>query len=421
MAYIIVLIATFLLLINFKRGMLLLAPLKIVVLNSVSISGISINAIITFIAACCFLNYRNKLIRKGKFPLTLPFVLMVVLNFIGMFQDEFYLKLTFFYLFDTYTFTYLLFLCIESYNDIILIIKSLSVAIGIVLINALVEMLSGQSINVLSDFIQNNSYEGLYFSTDDYEALGRGVRIRSGYSHSIVFGDICALFLYLYLFLYITIGKKTKYIVYILTLAFGILISSSRTPILGLLAFIIPIFRTGNIISKQGLVLISIMLLGFYFTHDYIYEVIDSLFNQNTVSKIQGSSMELRLEQLEGCFMVISNNLLFGLGRTFNLDDWSWLLAGNESIWFELLCYHGIIGCVVYVLIYYKIIKNSLYNKYFVFILFLSIGWLLMCTASNLSNMDSYPLFLAFIIIYKLGKYQNIQSLAPHVCKRPKV
>ena len=415
MTYIIVLIATFLLLMNFKKGMLLLAPLKIVVMNSIIISGISINAIITFIAACCFLNYRNKLIRKEKFPLTLPFVLMVVLNFIGMFQDEFHLKLAFLYLFDTYTFTYLLFLCVESYNDIKLIIKSLSVAISIVLINALVEMLSGQSINVLSDFMQNNSLEGLYISQDDYEALGRGMRIRSGYSHSIVFGDICALFLYLYLFLIIAIEKKLKYIVFILTLAFGLILSSSRTPILGLLAFIIPIFRMGKFFSKQRLVLISILLLSYYLAYDYIYDTIDSLFNHNTTSEIKGSSMELRLEQLEGCFMVISNNLLFGLGRTFNLDDWSWILAGNESIWFELLCYHGIIGCIVYALIYYKILKNSLYNKYFVFILFLSIGWLIMCTASNLSNMDSYPLFLAFIIIYKLGKYHNNQSLAPQV------
>lgn len=395
---------------DFKKGILLIAPFKFFLLPSLTIESFQFNAVLTLVTLVFYIvKSSQKKEKKDAFPLIFSFVLMMLSQIYGSFAGGIHLKALFNYTFSTFLFVYMLFNCINKKEDVDLLLKSTVVFLCITMGNAAIEFVTSQRVNILSDFMTQNSPDSVFFSADD-NADGRGTRIRSQYSHGIVFGDICAIFIYLCLFLYTKIKARTHYIIMIVCLVIGLMLSLSRTPMLGLLIFIIPIILNKGLFTRRDIIIIIACIIGYYYSSDYIYSIFDSLLNANTQTEFGGSSIDLRMQQLEGCFIVIAKNPLFGLGIDFNLEDWSWVLMGNESTWFELLCRQGIVGCVINLLIYIQIIYTSRKNPYFTNILFLASGWLMICTASNLSNMDSYPFFLVYLIMYKYGMFYNQNS-----------
>lgn len=392
---------------NFKKGILIVAPFQLIMLRSVALEGIRFNAIVTFVAVVFFFAHRlYKLAHEDRFPLTLSFIFLVIINIVGTFTD-FYLKPFVQNFIDTYTFVYILYYCVQSKEDVNILMRSTVLVCFIMLGNATLELLSGQKVNILSEFMESNSSLTTYFSEDDYDMQERGLRIRSGYSHSIVFGDICAILMYLFFFFKTKVKNVKRFLFLGIVLLVGVFASSSRTPILGILFFIPALFLEKSVFTKRGFSILLVVSILVYVGYDYVYNVLDSLLNQQSTIDYHGSSIDLRLQQLEGCFLVIHDNLLFGVGDSFRLDEWSWILMGNESVWFETLCRHGIVGCVAFGYLFYAAIMNSRNNLYFKYILFLSLGWLMICTASNLSNMDSFPFFLCYIIIYRSGQFNN--------------
>lgn len=389
--------------INYRKSMLLIAPLNAFCAQTMIIGQFSFKSILVFVSTLFFvINYRKVFSKNDSFPLLLPFIFMILSRSIGVFMGVFHFNSLFSVLMDNYVFCFLLYYCIKDKNDVSLLVWSIFAFILIMLLNSFVEYASGQSINPLSSFVKSNSSQRIFFSEDDYS---RGIRIRSGYPHSIVYGDICSLFMYFFYCCYFRIKKSFLFLGIFVLLVLGVYLSASRTPILGVLVFSIPVILNKKNISGRGFLIFTLLIIGASFFYEYIFTALDSMFNSNSKTEVGGSSMDLRMQQFEACFMIISDNLYFGLGSEFNLERWSYVLAGCESVWFELLCRQGIVGCVIYASIYIFMFLKSVRNSLFKEIFFLGLGWLIMSTASNLTGMDIYPLILAFIILYKNGVF----------------
>ena len=176
-----------------------------------------------------------------------------------------------------------------------------------------------------------------------------------------------------------------------------------------MIIFLIPIFLSKQLIKRAGIPVLLLATIAFCFLYDYIYSMVNSIF-ADSGADLQGSSMDLRIQQLEYTLFLISRNPFLGIGISFDLEKHSEFLYGAESIWFILLIGKGIWGVITYLSLYIEIILKSLKNKYFIYILFLCLGWLLANSASNMSGMDDYCFLLLFIMLYKLGYYSSLNE-----------
>ena len=147
------------------------------------------------------------------------------------------------------------------------------------------------------------------------------------------------------------------------------------------------------------------------------------LFDDNLAQEGGGSSVALRTVQFQIGFQMFEQNPLFGNGvgsitqmmsTSSKFED----LLGAESSWLKILPERGIIGAIVYIILYYSIykkLKAVIPNK--TIILFLG-GLMAMETATGF--MD-FPLFGAIIItIYRIhlvsSKLPQYESLPTNHC-----
>lgn len=87
----------------------------------------------------------------------------------------------------------------------------------------------------------------------------------------------------------------------------------------------------------------------------------------NTQGNVSGSSLEMRLDQLNGCFVEIRNNPILGKGYDWvgyyksNFGDHPVILS-FESLIYVVLCNNGFLGILIWILMIVFIIKNN--HKY---------------------------------------------------------
>lgn len=84
-------------------------------------------------------------------------------------------------------------------------------------------------------------------------------------------------------------------------------------------------------------------------------------------SNVQGSSIEMRIKQLQGCFYEIRNNPLFGKG--YGWTQYYYENYGNhpvifafESLAYVILCNSGFVGVVIWIIFLFKILNNIKQN-----------------------------------------------------------
>lgn len=211
---------------------------------------------------------------------------------------------------------------------------------------------------------------GLSTSTDLIEGRLFG-RISSVFNHPMAYGlNLGFFFIYCLYFL----RKKPKVMIVVLVCIFAaILVSGVRTPIgalgvtglfiilylrkfkyfiFGLIAFVVAIFGTELISAEAG---------------EYMASIISS-----DDSETRGSSISMRLEQLEGCIQIVKDNFLTGKG--YGWSNWYNETRGThpkalwfESILFTVLVNTGILGMILWgfvIIGYYKYIVVKIKDTY---------------------------------------------------------
>ncbi len=95
-----------------------------------------------------------------------------------------------------------------------------------------------------------------------------------------------------------------------------------------------------------------------------LYEYVASIFSDNS-SNVSGSSLQMRLEQLDGCFEIIKDSPLQGMGYNWTGEYMAKhtihpVVLCFESIVFVVLCNTGFIGAIAWIIVVIWFYRNTL-------------------------------------------------------------
>lgn len=307
-------------------------------------------------------------------------------------------------IFSVELYAVIFFCAIRSADDVKLFMKAVLVYALLLAGNGMVEFATGA--NVLGNIQGSMLREGTFISENDIERfIGR--RVRSFVPHSIGFGVECACLLFFLVFLTLKSQMRIKKMFLVITvvcLAFGILSSGSRTPLLGSVLFVVPFIFGKKMNAKYMITVLTVFAVVYFAAGEYISNMLGSLFSENKGDDAGGSSVDMRQIQLDYSLYVFAQNPLWGQGPEFDIFSAGKQneIMGAESVWFPILMKQGIIGIIGYSFIYIVFIKNVIKSRFKYFLIFFILGWLVIDSATNLPGITFFfPLMIA-TAIYKI-------------------
>lgn len=206
--------------------------------------------------------------------------------------------------------------------------------------------------------MSGGEYNIEYLTRDTGRMFGR---ITSVFIHPMSFGLFLGLAL---IFIYNCIEKINVYIFTILSLLVlvNVFTCGVRSVIAGLaisVLFYLLLIRKFKIFA--GIAVVMAVIYGVISSIPEISEYVSSIFDSRNTN-IGGSSLELRINQFLGCFDVIGENYLFGMGF-----DWHQYymqshvihpkLLAFESLVFVVLCNFGFVGVILWIVYVFKMYK----------------------------------------------------------------
>ena len=388
--------------VKFRNGVAAyLAYIFLVPYMKLSIGGFVLQwNLINIIVLIAFFVHQKKLeIKRSKYdwrPL-LPFVIYFGISFLLMpFQQDVPLD----YAFDSWRMQVMKYLILPFviWNDILVDKESFrlyrKITIGCIVIAALyglflttmpgvnpymmvVSAVNGAEFNLAyaagySGLENDEAFKGgdeIEFKNDFILTEGRLFgRISSVFAHPMMFGLFLGFGL---LFMYKNREYLSKWLLYVMSMVIlaDVIVCGVRTVIVAMLAVIL---------------FLLIMLRKFKYV--FIYTIIGTIFlsiiaNSPSLSKylgsiidedgstISGSSLEMRISQLNGCFHEIQNSLLAGKGfgwTGFYISHYEAhpTMLHFESLILVILCNSGIIGMFLWFYMSARIIRfNALYER----------------------------------------------------------
>lgn len=412
--YILFALEVLLLLIDFKKGVLIFAPLKLFFNSNVHLlTSPSIGfdlAVCSVILLIYIVRYYQKW-KYIKFPLSFVFIAYCLIYSFTCLYPSFVPSSIPRIVISVFVYSYIYFKCIQTRADLKFAILSY-VGFAIIMCgNGLLQWLF--NINPLDDYIQSIAdQDSAIFSENDLSRFLNGKRVRSFIPHSISYGVACVSILFLIITFALTATKYLKpYIVTLIStilLILGIMSCGSRTPIIGLLPLFFFSKNIFRVIKKRFFSTIILIAVALYFTYDYIAYSIESIINPTVAAEAGGSDIGLRLLQTTVTLNYFSQSPIFGNGIDFDMGKYTDDIAGGESVWFPLLAQSGLIGTLGYVFLYVGLYRLSIKmdNKW------LAIGfitsWLIMRTATSLIGVGDSMLLTIFFIIYKYDSFTKV-------------
>lgn len=388
--------------VKFRNGVAAyLAYIFLVPYMKLSIGGFVLqwNLINIIVLIAFFVHQKKQRIKLSKYdwrPL-LPFVIYFgVLLLLMPFQDD----VPFSYAFDTWRMQVMKFLILPFviWNDILIDKESLRLYRKITIVCIVIAALYGlflttmpgvnpymMVVSAVNGAEFNLAYAAGYSGNMDYEASGEGNdisfkndiilnddrlfgRISSVFAHPMTFG----LFLgFALLFLYRNkeyISKRLLYVMSLVILA-DVIVCGVRTVIVAMSAVIFFLLvKMRKFKDVFIFAIIGIILWGIIANSPSLSNYLGSIFDDKS-SDVSGSSLEMRISQLNGCFHEIQNSLLTGkgfgwTGYYISQHEGHPTMLHFESLIIVVLCNFGIIGLFLWFYISAKIIRfNALYER----------------------------------------------------------
>lgn len=400
--YILFVFIFILLLIDFKKGVLLYAPLKLFFNINVRFGITTFDFAMSTLIFILFILNRKKLYHD-KFPLSKYFIIYAIGYTITCIYPDYSLNFIPRIVIMVLLFSYVYYYCLKTVDDVKFAIMSYSVFAIVMCFNGLLEPLF--NINPLDSFLQSVSNTSNSIFIDNTLVRMGQVRYRSFIPHAISYGVACCIILYIVLwrFLIIKDNVKVKFITLlsICLLISGIFICGSRTPILGLLPIIFIIFNKKYINKKVRNRIICLVIIIIFIRGDYFIYTLESLLNPKVAEEAGGSSMDVRLVQFSLALNWMLENPMFGKGMQFDAFSVNTDILGAESVWFPLMMNNGLIGVFSYAVIYWGCYKKFSLSSGKLFLLLFSLGWLIMRSATSLIGVTDAQFFTCMFIIYR--------------------
>lgn len=412
MSFFFVLAIIFLLLWDYRKAIIIIAPFKLFFF-SLAIGNLPLTSVVSIVSAFFFFGRSTH--KDKSFPLTLSFVLLAFSILCSNLHGGFHIKNAIFQISDYLLYIYMLYYCICDRKDIILLFRSCNVFMLLVLCNGFYEFYT-LGTNILRDIIIGYSKKGSYFTENSL--CDRGYRTCSIYGHSITYGMMVITMAYLYLFFLKGIAFSFNKMIFFVLMLTTVFLTNSRTPLLGLIIYSLPFLLEMKSSGYIRIYIFCIVMSVLYLGGNYIGKSFESIFYSEE-NDMGGSSIEMRILQFEGVMAAISENIWFGRGAVVGWEEIrnKYYILGGESIVFQVLLRQGIIGIVIYIFFFFEVIKASLRNYYFKYIVILAVGWFVMQFSTSTIDISDYPMLLAFVIYYKIGIFkQNEEIVHNHSC-----
>lgn len=279
--------------------------------------------------------------------------------------------------------------------------------------------------NPYIDFVQSTNHTGRIIA-QTYEESVRGLRAQGTISHPITYGAIIVTILYgyiVYKMRSITFSERDYFKVggSALIVVLAILFSNSRTP---LIFFALPLALFAILIgglksAKYVVSLAGLLALGFFTSsvfRDKILSVVN-IFNPSVGIAQNGSSISMRQEQLAVSAKYLSLSPIWGGGldhaRNIVQSGSEPGLFNTESIIFRLMIDQGTLGLLSYiiffVLIYTVVAKTFTYRPPKVMYLGFVISYAIFVISTGTMDTLQHVMLMASFLYY-IGK-ADVRSL----------
>ena len=237
----------------------------------------------------------------------------------------------------------------------------------------------------------------------------RGYRLVSIFDHPIGAGMNFGLFaIFIFSCWLIFSEKKMNNSLAILTVGLGapcILLTKMRSAIFFtvIAAFMFADWRLFG--KKRFYYAVLFIAIGAILAYPLIYSnlnIILSFFSSTAQDKIKGSNAGMRYNQLKAAFNLMMMSPIGGLGEKFEnyiSNEFTVASLDYESIWFEQMTKHGIVGVLAYIyMIYVSVVKlPKLYHSKPLF--FLNLSFWLTYTLTSVPAF-SMPMFYTVQFYY---------------------
>lgn len=406
------------LLFDFKKGVLMYAPMKLFFNINVRFGAFTFDFLVSLIIFLLFVKDWNKY-RKTAFPLKKAFLIYGIGYTITCCVPEFAPNYIPRIVLMVLLFSYVYYFCMDSIANIKFAIVCYAIFSVVMCGNGLLTPLLG--INPLDDFLQSVSDEdNSLFMDNEFVRMGQ-VRYRSFIPHAISYGVACCVILYLQIWVLLQIRNFSKILAVssLCLLLSGIIICGSRTPIIGLLPIGYLFFAKGKITTRMKIMMGIAIIVFLFFKGDYILYSIKSLIDPRVAYDSGGSSTGLRMLQYAIALKFFLSSPIWGMGMNFDAFEVDHDIMGSESVWIPLMINNGLIGIFSYGILYWYLFKMSKNSSGKVFLHIIIIGWFLMRTATSLIGVTDVQFFAVFFCIYRYYEINKLseQDLTSRYCK----
>lgn len=391
-----------LILLNFHKAILILGPMFILCqpymclrYNSPAISLV----FITQFTILLFFFFKQKKLKLNSFPLSKPLYflfLILIIGFIISPQNPIKIAPWLLSYVISYLFVVIYYNELNSLSDAKLSLKAFLFT-AIILLSYFVFEFYTQS-NPFIQFLHDLLGHEKSWVFPIGERFGM-IRCQSLMCISISWGALCSFILAFVLLIkrYKLFRKKNIYLACMAIIAIaGVYCSGSRSAYLFLFA-IICAFLLDLEKGKRIFLYIVIFIISLFLLSSFV-AFLDEIFGDN----VEGSNLSMRQMQYTAIINTMQNSLIFGLGikgyeLALKVDA---DILGAESIWFQTIINHGLMGVIMQIFMYiscWKFIKK--YGSGSVICKFMLLGWIIFNSVTTSPGL-SETYFLTILILF---------------------
>ena len=221
-------------------------------------------------------------------------------------------------------------------------------------------------------------------------------QVNSIFYHSVEFAAIISIFIPVIILIF---SENLKFnsikSLYLFAPLFAAILTGSRSLIVSTTIFILLIFYSTKTKVKYRFIIIFTTISFILFSSFPTIINLTFNFNDSNSNSIQGSSVGMRVSQLDAALNVFDKNILYGHGYKYNAEIMGQYafrdLNGFESLFFQVLINHGLLGIIAYLILFGGLFNFYFKNKAYVFLAgLISYFFFIMLTGP----MNSFSLFI---------------------------
>lgn len=414
---------------NFKMGFLWMLVYKIVLvqnINMVAIPGLPLltmdNFLVMAYIVLFYRKYKNN-VCAVKFPYKVPYTLMciswilsAIFSLVG-FASAITQCLGNF-ICQSAILTYMMWVLLEEGENFKWLFKRFTYVFLFAALYAFFEQMTHT--NPIKEYEMSLMTDETRLIDFDYSEDDRGWRVQSIFEHAIGSGINFALYCLFAFALLIKYKMQYAPNFRMIVLLTGILsipasiFSNSSSPIIFMAISMLGLVDLRN--SKfwgAALGLGVLFVVGGSMFSSYSDNIM-RFFDSSAQDRVRGSSIEMRLSQLEASWQLMTQSPLFGLGfkfRTVLSNSLTEALLGMESVWFSVLTQFGLVGVVAYstMMIYSIIVVPRKFHSKPAF--FLSLAYWFTSSITSIPGTLTYMYYLMLIFFIKQSdEYKSIKN-----------